>query len=70
MAFSVGGLLLGHKTLRRAIEARRAIDGGGRGGGCCKVHLIAHVDPENGHQAREAAFIEQTITRQGIRAMR
>ena len=37
-----------------AIGAKRTIDGSGCGGGCVKVHVIIHFDPENG-AARERA---------------
>lgn len=42
-----------HATLEEAITAKRAIDVGGCGGGCVKVHIIVHVDPKNSRQARQ-----------------
>jgi hypothetical protein len=53
-------------TLEKAVEGKRAIDGGGCGGGCCKAHLIAHIDPQNGHHAREEAWIDKVIAEQNI----
>lgn len=70
LAYCGGKLTIARwSTLEKAISAKRAIDGGGCGGGCCKVHLIAHIDPENGHAAREAAWIERVIAEQDLKPM-
>jgi hypothetical protein len=42
-----------HATLEAAIQAKRAIDGGGCGSGCAKVHVIVEIDPQNSRAARE-----------------
>jgi hypothetical protein len=50
-----------HRTLESAIEAKRAIDGGGCGGGCAKVHIIVGIDPKNSRHTREQENIRQYV---------
>jgi hypothetical protein len=50
-------------TLKAAIEAKRTIDDSGCGGGCCKVHLVVHVDPTNSRKTREQQNIRKHIAR-------
>ena len=45
--------------MRAAIQAKRMIDGGGCGGGCVKVHVIAYLDPKNSRHAREQENIRK-----------
>ena len=53
-----------HKSVEDAINAKRAIDGGGCGGGCARVHLIIHCDPTNSEHEAEQQRIREHIASQ------
>jgi hypothetical protein len=48
-------------TLKGAIEAKRAIDGAGCGGGCCRIHVIVQVDADNPRNEMEQANIRAYV---------
>jgi hypothetical protein len=50
-----------HQTLEQAITAKRMIDDGGCGGGCCKVHVIVEIDPTNSRHTREQENIRRHV---------
>jgi hypothetical protein len=65
LAYCAGRLTIHrHTTLDKAIEAKRAIDGGGCGGGCGKVHVIVQVDPTNSRHAQEQENIRRYVSQQ------
>ena len=47
-----------------AIGAKRTIDGSGCGGGCVKVHVIIHFDPENGAARERERAIDNYLEQQ------
>src|SRR5262245_38165787 len=66
MAYCGGDLTITRwPTLREAVIAKSAIDGGGCGGRCCKVHVIVEFDPDNGAKAREHAAIAKYLAEHG-----
>ena len=47
-----------------AIVAKRTIDGSRCGGGCVKVHVIIHFDPENGAARERERAIDNYLEQQ------
>ena len=50
-------------SLDQAVKAKRAIDGGGCGGQCVRVHFIARLDPQNSRKAREKQNIRDYVAK-------
>ena len=44
-----------------AVRAKQAIDGGGCGGGCCKVNILVRADAGNPRAAKEQSNIREYV---------
>jgi hypothetical protein len=48
-------------TLEEAVEAKRAIDGGGCGGGCVRLHFIIRFDASNPERSEYERQLDEYI---------
>jgi len=53
-----------YATVDDAVQAKRAIDGGGCGGSCAKVHLIIYCDPANTEHEEEQVRIREYLAKE------